>query len=86
MISENGLVSSDVYFVSVSVVWMAGAWHIKSASPLYNAPKRGCVRRFFIAAKQELGIMTTGKSPFPDGYGYGLLYGRQSLSLAVTQK
>lgn len=38
MISENGLVSSDVYFVSFSVVWTARAWHIKSRSPLYNAP------------------------------------------------
>lgn len=82
MISGNALVSSDVYFVSFSVVWTARAWHIKSGSPLYNAPEREC----FKAAKQDLGIMTTGKSPFPNGYGYGLLYGRQSLSLAVTQK
>lgn len=43
MISENGLVSSDVYFVSFSVVWTARAWHIKSRSPLYNAPLRGNV-------------------------------------------
>lgn len=40
MISENGLVSSVVYFVSFSVVWTATAWHIKSRSPVYNAPLR----------------------------------------------
>lgn len=55
MISENSLVSSDVYFVSFSVVWTTGAWHIKSRSPLYNAPLRGHVRGFPIACKWELG-------------------------------
>lgn len=55
MISENGLVSSDVYFfVSFSFVWTAGAWHIKSRSPLYNAPLRGYVRGFPIAVKRDL--------------------------------
>lgn len=36
MISESVLVSSDVYFVSFSVVGTAGAWHIKSRSRLYR--------------------------------------------------
>lgn len=55
MISENGLVSSDVYFVSFPFIWTAGAWHIKSRSPLYNDLLRGYVREFPIAAKRELG-------------------------------
>lgn len=56
MTSENGLVSSDVYFfVSFSVVWTAGAWHIKSRSTLYNASLRGYVRGFPIAVIGELG-------------------------------
>lgn len=52
MISENGWVLFDVYFVSVTVAWTAGAWHIKSRSSLYNAPMRGCKRGFPIAAKR----------------------------------
>lgn len=40
MISENSLVSSDVYFVYCSVVWTAGAWHVNLRSTVYNAPVR----------------------------------------------
>lgn len=65
MISENGLVSSDVYFVSFSVVWTAGAWHIKSRSPLYNAPLRGVCKRVPIAAKRELGNNDNRKQSIP---------------------
>lgn len=65
MISENGLVSSDVYFVSFSVVWTTGVWHIKSRSPLYNAPLRGCVRGSLIAAKRELRNNDNRKPPIP---------------------
>lgn len=74
MISGNCLVSFDLCFVSFSVVLAAGAWRIKSRSPLYNAPPRGCVRGFPIAAKRQPGTMTTGSSPFPYGYGCCSLY------------
>jgi len=43
VISESGLVSSDVYFVSFSVVWTAGTSHI-TISPLCNAFMRVGVR------------------------------------------
>lgn len=65
MISENGLVSSDVYFVSFSVVWTAGTWHIKSRSPLYNAPLRGYVTGFPIAVKCKLGNNDNRKQTIP---------------------
>lgn len=55
MFCENGLVVSDVYFVNFSVVWTAGAWHIKSRSTPYNAPERNCIKGFCMAAKGDLG-------------------------------
>lgn len=86
MIIENVLVSSDVYFVSVSVVWTAGAWHIKSRSPLYSAPMGGILRGFPIAANGSSGILTTGNGSFPNDYGDDVLYSSQFLSPAISQK
>lgn len=48
-----------------SVVWTSGAWYIKSRSSLYNAPLRGCVRGFPIAAKRELKNNENRKQSIP---------------------
>lgn len=53
-------------FILFSVtVWTAGAWHIKSRSPLYNIPMRGAARGFPMAAKHQLGNNSNRKLSIP---------------------